>query len=156
MLPLAERKILTVLAQHGQRSKKQIALLTGYAIKGGGFNNALGALRSKGYISGKDSIQITEAGQQALGTWEALPVGAELVEFWMGQLAKAERAILRVLVDAGGRVLTKQAIAEAAGYEVRGGGFNNALGRLRTLELVEGYGEIRASDELIAGEGPSR
>jgi hypothetical protein len=33
-----------------------------------------------------------------------------------------------------------------AGYEANGGGFNNAPGSLRTLELVEGRGEIKASD----------
>jgi hypothetical protein len=29
-------------------------------------------------------------------------------------------------------------VAAKAGYEASGGGFNNALGRLRTLELVQG------------------
>jgi hypothetical protein len=36
--------------------------------------------------------------------------------------------------------------------QVAGGGtdrFNNALGRLRTLELVQGHGELRASDNLF-------
>jgi hypothetical protein len=37
-------------------------------------------------------------------------------------------------------------VAVKAGYEANGGGFNNALGRLRTLELVQGHGAIKASD----------
>jgi hypothetical protein len=43
----------------------------------------------------------------------------------------------------------KEEVADKAGYETNGGGFNNALGRLRTLELVQGRGEIRASDNLF-------
>ncbi len=50
-LSLAERKVLTVLAQYPQgRTKTQVALLTGYSVQGGGFGNALSALRSKGVL----------------------------------------------------------------------------------------------------------
>jgi hypothetical protein len=48
--------------------------------------------------------------------------------------------------------LSKAEVAVKAGYEANGGGFNNALGRLRTLELVQGRGEIRASDDLFDSE----
>jgi hypothetical protein len=40
-------------------------------------------------------------------------------------------------------------VAANAGYEANGGGFNNALGRLRTLDLVHGRGELRASSNLF-------
>jgi uncharacterized protein len=33
--------------------------------------------------------------------------------------------------------LTKEEVAAKASYEASGGGFNNALGRLKTLELVQ-------------------
>ena len=50
------------------------------------------------------------------------------------------------------RRAAQRKVAVKAGYEANGGGFNNALGRLRTLELVEGGGEIRARDNLfVAG-----
>jgi uncharacterized protein len=45
--------------------------------------------------------------------------------------------------------LSKDEVAARAGYEANGGGFNNALGKLRTLELVQGRGELRASDSLF-------
>lgn len=45
--------------------------------------------------------------------------------------------------------LTKQEVEVKVGYEAYGGGFNNALGRLRTLELVQGRGEMEASDNLL-------
>jgi hypothetical protein len=77
-LAAGERRILTALAQHSKgRSKVQVAVLTGYAATCGGFNNYLGALRSRGLIEcDGDRLTISEAGIQALGSWEPLPAGA--------------------------------------------------------------------------------
>jgi hypothetical protein len=77
-----------------------------------------------------------------------LPTGPALVEYWYGQLGLAERKILRVLVAAGGQAMTKQQVADAAWYEMSGGGFQNALSRLRTLEVIEGRSELRTSATL--------
>jgi hypothetical protein len=55
----------------------QVAVLTGYAVSGGGFNNYLGGLRSSGFIAGgREQLRITEAGLVALGSWDPLPVGS--------------------------------------------------------------------------------
>jgi hypothetical protein len=61
-LASGERWILTALAQYPEgRSKVQVAVLTGYAATGGGFNNYLGALRSRGLLQGDgDRLSITE------------------------------------------------------------------------------------------------
>jgi uncharacterized protein len=146
-----ERKILTVLAQYPEgRSKSQVALLAGYAVTGGGFNNYLGALRSKGWIvGGGDQMRMTDEGLAALGSYDPLPSGADLLNHWLRQLGKAERLILQALADVYPRALSKDALGAATGYEPSGGGFNNALGRLRTLELIEGRGEVKASDVLF-------
>lgn len=151
-LSKAERLILTALAQYpGGRSKTQVAVLTGYAVSGGGFNNALSALRSKGCIdgSGAGTLVITETGLAALGSYEPLPRGPALLAHWMRQLGKAERAALQALADAYPNTLTKEEVAATAGYEAGGGGFNNALSRLRTLELISGRGDLKASDDLF-------
>ena len=56
-LPLAERKILTALAQYpAGRTKQQVAILTGYAVTGGGFNNALSRLRTLELIAGRGEL----------------------------------------------------------------------------------------------------
>lgn len=146
----AERKILQVLAQHGGRTKIQIALLAGYAHSGGGFNNALSALRTKGLIEGRDDIRITGAGRGVAGPVSELPCGRELVAMWMAhpKLGKAERSILGVVTHEA-RSFTRDEIAERAGYAADGGGFNTALSRLRTLELVKGTREVRANDTLF-------
>jgi hypothetical protein len=150
MLPRAERLILTALAQYPNgRTKVQIALLCGYAHSGGGFNNAIGSLRSQSYVEGYDLLRITSSGSDALGDYDPLPHGDELLQYWYRNLGKAERTILEVVAAAWPKAMTKEDVAEDAGYEPSGGGFNNALGRLRTLELIGGRGEIKASDDLF-------
>jgi uncharacterized protein len=152
-LSSGERRILTALTQYPQgRSKAQTAILAGYALSGGGFRNYLGALRSRGFIKGdRDRLRITDAGIEALGSWEPPPTGPALVDYWRGQLGKAERLILDALTEAYPDALSKEEVAVRAGYEANGGGFRNALGRLRTLELIQGRGEIRASENLFDG-----
>lgn len=149
-LPGGERKILAALAQYPQgRTKTQLAIITGYSHKGGGFNNYLSSLRNRGMINRSgDNISITQAGLDT-GPYESLPTGKALLDHWMHQLNKAERAILSMLADLYPNALSKEEIAIRTGYEVNGGGFNNAISKLRTLELIQGRGEIRATDELF-------
>ena len=92
---------------------------------------------------------IAEAGIRALGSWEPLPAGSGLVDYWRARLGKAERVMLETLTQGYPDALTKEEVAARAGYEPNGGGFNNALGRLRTLELVQGRGQLQASDNLF-------
>lgn len=149
-LPKAERRILTALAQYPEgRTKSQVAILTGYAINGGGFNNALGALRKADYIRGSDRLLITSDGRTALGSYDPLPFGAALLDHWIDQLPKAEKLILAYLAQLYPQSATKEEAARSTGYEPNGGGFNNALGRLRKLELIDGRGEMKASDHLF-------
>lgn len=149
-LPKVERLILTALAQYPDgRKKAQVAILAGYAANGGAFNNGLGALRSRGWITRGEPMQITEAGLRELGSYDPLPNGRALLDHWLGNLGKAERLILVAAADAYPKALNKQQVAVAAGYEANGGAFNNALGRLRSLELIKGRGEIKASDNLF-------
>ena len=147
-LPKAERSILAVLAQYPQgRTKTQVAILAGYAVKGGGFQNAVGALKSAGYVSGdRESLKITETGLTALGEWTPLPSGQDLLTYWLRELPKAERSILSVLAEHYPSTVSKEDIAVATGYEAKGGGFQNAIGKLRTLELIHGRNELKASD----------
>lgn len=152
-LPGGERKILAALAQYtAGRTKVQIALLTGYAHGGGGFNNYLSSLRGKGFIDGRgETIQITDEGLGALGPFEPLPTGAELFRLWLGRVGKAEREVLQVLYDVFPGAIGKEEIAARtpSQYAPGGGGFNNAISRLRTLELIRGYGDMSASEEFF-------
>ena len=148
----AEKVVLTVLVQHPEgRTKTQIALLSGYSIKSSGLSNALGRLRSLGYATkGGTTTQATPAGIAALGDVEPLPTGHELLEHWRSQLGKAEKACLDAFVDAWPHELDKPTVADRTGYSSSSSGLSNALGRLRSLELVDGW---KASDDLMASIG---
>jgi hypothetical protein len=84
-----------------------------------------------------------------------VPAGAALIDYWRSRLGKAERLILETLTQAYSDAMSKEEVASKAGYEPNGGGFNNGLGRLRTLELVGGRGELRASSNLFNSAGLS-
>jgi hypothetical protein len=79
------------------------------------------------------------------------------VDHWLrsSHFGRAEREILRVLGEVYPSTLTKEEIAERTigtggePYVATGGGFLNALGKLRTLELIEGAAELRASGDLF-------
>jgi hypothetical protein len=155
-LQKAERSILIVLAQYPEgRSVNQIAILAGYAVGTGGFNNALGALRSKRFIVGsKEMTQITQAGINALGEFSPLPVGQELREYWRRKLGKAERAAFDVLIEVWPNSVDRDELASQAGYTPGTGGINNAMSRLKTLELAvqDGVKSLKANDNLMEVE----
>lgn len=150
-LPRAERAILTVLAQYPEgRSRVQLAILSRYSVKSSSFQYAVGALRTAGYASkGGEPLRITDEGRAALGSWEPLPVGEELIGHWLGTLPKAERALLEACVRQYPKGFSKEELAETAAYSVNSSSFQSALGKLRSLELVDRGAEIRASKELF-------
>jgi len=78
-----------------------------------------------------------------------LPTGEALLEYWLNTLPKAEQAILKAVAAAYPAALSKKYIAVTTGYTAGGGGFNNALSKLRTLELVSGSKDIKASEVLF-------
>lgn len=147
----AERLILAALATYpAGRTRTQVAILTGYSSRGGGFGNALSRLRSLGLVEGtRDDLRITEAGVEAAGDVAPLPTGRALLDHWLGQLTKAERLALEALADVYPATLSREELGERTGYEPTGGGFGNALSKLRTLELIRGdRSALQASPDL--------
>lgn len=145
---VSERKLLIVLAQypHG-KTVKELAILSGYA-KAGRFNNLLGGLRSKGWAQRGDPVTITAEGIRVLGDYEPLPTGQELQNYWLNKLTESEARVLRPLLAVYPQGLSRDELAQASQYEVAGR-FNNILGRLRTLEIVQRGSPIRASNTLF-------
>lgn len=96
---------------------------------------------------------ITPHGESERGSdWKPLPTGEAAVRYWAQKEGKAAGCILEAVYEAhtrGAGGLTKQELAERAGYAADGGGFNNALSKLRTLELIEGRDRINISRNLI-------
>ncbi len=135
-----EIAVLGVLAQNPDGADKgKLSLLAGYRYSGG-FRNSLSSLRSSGLIVGgnEEVMKITDAGLAAAdGLYDELPRGEELVAYWLNHpsLGKAERAVLRTLIDRG--PMNGQDLAAATGYGYSGG-FRNALSALRTAGLLLG------------------
>jgi hypothetical protein len=146
------RRILMALAQYPQgRSARQVGILAGLSSKSGSFSTYLSRGRSNGWIVGGGAhLQITESGLKALGDFEPLPQGRELLEYWLNELGESGASrILRVLAEAYPQPMSKQEVADAAGLSSGSGSFSTYMSRLRSLELIQGSGELRASEELF-------
>ena len=113
----------------------------------------LSTLRSAGYIEGgnEQTMTITEGGLAALGDFDPLPTGRDLLAYWLRHraLGKCEREVLIALADAPGG-LDADALCRATGYEFSGG-FRNALSALRTLGLIQGRNveTMRIAEEMM-------
>lgn len=154
-LTKAANTLLSVLAQYPSgRTKIQLSILSGYSKKSSSFSNALGELRSRGYISAAhvEPILITNEG---LGGLEAmptpLPYGRELIDYWLGKLKKAEQSMLRAATAAYPEALTYNELEVRTGYSRTSSSFSNALGKLRSLELIGKGNPVKASDIFFDG-----
>lgn len=138
-----EQRILDAIAWFGSIGQTEprlpaVAFLAGYTYGGGAFNNPRGSLRSKGlvtYLSG-DRITLTEDGQSAANEPETPLTAEEMQRHVLSILPGPEQRILTPLIEAYPTSLAKEELASLAGY-AQGGAFNNPLGRLRTLGLID-------------------
>ena len=148
------RRMLVALAQHfpeGLTSSK-LSILTGISQGGGTWRTYLAQIRSAGWVQGSGRhLVITDAGLERLGSFDPLPTGPALIDYWRGRLGETGmRRILDVLVDAYPKPLAADEVAARSGIGMGGGTWRTYLAKLRALELVEGRGELRASEVLFA------
>jgi hypothetical protein len=145
------RKMLIALAQRPEGlTRRSLGVRAGLSSQSGTFGTYLGKGRSSGWIIDKgDRMFITDDGLAALGSYEPLPTGAALADYWISELGESGAArILKVLIEHKGQILTREQIGELAGLSAQSGTFGTYLGKLRSLELVNG---LEASDELFDG-----
>lgn len=148
----AERAILCAIAQRhpAPSTRGQASRLSGYSIKSSSFSNALSALRTANLIDGYgDDNRITESGFHTLGPFDPKPSGDMLFAWWSQKLEKAERAMLEVVIRHGAKGVDRETLSAESGYSITSSSFANAISALRTLELIEGKGEFRASEEFF-------
>ena len=130
--------------QAEDRTPVKVAFYAGYTVNGH-FNNVLGKLRKAGLV---DGWQITDTGIEEIQnnhSIEPKPTGSELQDWIRTKLPNPCVRILDVLLQTGERI-DVETLADRAGYTVNGH-FNNSLGKLRRLQIVEGTARegIRAS-----------
>lgn len=145
------RRILVALAQRPQGlTNKQIGVRAGLSSRSGTFSTYVSRGRTQGWIEGRGVLTITDAGKTALGEYTEQPSGPALLNYWLGELGNGGASrLLRVIAEAYPRALTNVEAGEAAGLSHRSGTFSTYLSRLRTLQLIEGRGELQASEELF-------
>jgi len=150
------RTIITFLASMPERTftKPMIGVACGYSIGSGGFNNALSELNSKGYIIRGERLQVNHDMFDAIK--EELGGRIEMVDYdietFKSKLGKCEREIYEVLLENPEVTYSKEILADATetGYSPGSGGFNNALSRLSSLELISrSNGAIKLNPELL-------
>lgn len=136
------RAIMNVLSIVAPKavSTTYLSIMTGYSVKSSSMANALGKIRSQGLAEGPGSaIAITDKGASLYPAAEALPTGEALLNWWKGKIDKASRMMLQVFYDAGQREITKEYLADQSGYSETSSSVANGLGKLRSLELINGW-----------------
>ena len=108
--------------------------MTGYSANSGGFNNGIGKLISSGIITRQNG---------KLAALNASEFEDSNMRFNFNNirnvLGKCENEILDVLVRDPAHDFSKEdlAIKTQSGYSPTSGGFNNSLGRLNSLGLIQ-------------------
>lgn len=142
--------MLIALAQRPGLSRQQLGIRAGMSSKSGTFDTYLSRGRSQGWIEGgSDRMSITDIGLEALGSFDPLPQGPALLDHWVRELGGGAARMLLALADAYPAALSRQQLGEAAGLSGNSGTFDTYLSRMRSLELVTGKAELRASVEFF-------
>jgi hypothetical protein len=159
----AEQRILDAIAEFEALGIKnparvQVAFMAGYTnLTSKGFVNAIGALRSAGQIDYPSSgaITLTGSGREAANYVENPTTTKELQKRLMEMLGGANERILQVLVEAWPESVPRDELGAKAGYtNLTSKGFTNAIGRLRTLGLIDypERGRVAAQSVLFLEE----
>ncbi len=142
-----ERKIMTALAEwkaigFDSPTREQVAIMAGYHMRTGSFLNALGSLRSEGLIEyGTGTLFFTPLGFAKAPAVDGFSSPEELHRRITTMLDGPQDKVFQYLLGQDpGAECTREEIAAKTGYHIRTGSFLNALGRLRTLTVVE-YGK---------------
>lgn len=124
-------------------SKVPIAAVAKYSSRSGSFNNALGRLRSAKLIEypSPGCLALTEDGRTLADCPMAPLTRDELHQRFRENIDGPMWKILEPLIESHPTSMTRSLVANDAGYSATSGSFNNALGRLRTMGLIE-YPEI--------------
>lgn len=149
----SEQKILGFLLLNPDKAytKSQIGPMVKMQWKGGSFRTYVSRLRSKGFVTGSNSIQITDQGQQTareLGIRPPDNLRAGL-EGWLDKLSGNIRKIYEVLLSDHSRVWSMDEIAKHADMECTGGSFRTYVSRLCTIGLaVKQDGGLQLNPEV--------
>ncbi len=113
--------------------REQVAAVAGYSPGSGGFNNLLGGLRAMGEIDYPEPgrVRIANFGREMDMTQEQAAASLRQV------LSNPQAKIIDALLGISTPTVPRAQLADLTGYSAGSGGFNNLLGSLRTLCLID-------------------
>lgn len=130
-------------------SHSQAAFIAGYSHKSGTWATYLSRLRSMELIEGRGDLLLTSKGAAIAGDPDVQPSGdllrATVLDKVDGPLAR----ILQPIMEAYPQGLSHADAAKSADYSPQSGTWATYLSRLRSLDLIDGRGELRAQDWLF-------
>lgn len=133
--------------------RRRVGFLSGYSPNSGNFNNLLGKLRTEGLIDypSPGYVSLTAAGRAYAAPPPEAPTTAALHEKVLAKLKGPQRRVLEALLSAHPGALDRESLGEQTGYSAHSGNFNNILGSMRSLGLVDypSPGYVRAEDVLF-------
>lgn len=152
-LPKGERAVLTAIAQNPDgATRNQISALTGY--KQQTRDTYVSRLTAKGFVAASERgglLLVTADGMVALGpSFQPLPTGTALIDYWKNKLPKGEGLIFTALVEAWPESVTREELTEKTGFAQQTR--DTYISRLLRNKIIDKplRGEpIRASEALM-------
>ena len=139
-----QQKILDALAWWAsvgidQPSRIQVAVIARYSPSGGAFQNPLGSLRTMGLVEypAAGTVALTSTGYAMADHPNEPATVAEFHDRLEGLLNGPQWRVLAPIINAYPKAISRADVAAAAGYAPDGGAFQNPLGSLRSLGLIE-------------------
>jgi hypothetical protein len=140
----AKQRILNALAwltQLGRASwtREVVGFVAGASSRSSAFANNLSALRTAGLLDypQQNYLALTDAGKAQAERRGALLTPADLHVQIERLLEPAQWRLVKVIIDAYPRVMTRDQLADAAGASAASSAFANNISRLRTLGLLD-------------------
>lgn len=127
----------------------QVGSIARYSHKSGTWARYLSSLRSAGYIEPRGDLLLTEKGLNAANEPDAPPTRDALWTAVLEQLDGPLQKIMRPIIAAYPAGVAHSTIAEEANYSHKSGTWARYLSALRSRELIEKRGDLRAQDWLF-------
>lgn len=139
-----QQRILDVLAQFEMLGltmphKSNVAVFADVSPKSSGYQNNLGRLRTLNYIEyqGSGRVMLTEMGRALANPAQTIHTLAALHNAWYVRLTRPQSKILEQVIAAYPHPVGKNELAERAGQSATSSGYQNNLGALRSLGIVD-------------------
>lgn len=130
-------------------SHAQVAFIAGYSHKSGTWATYLSKLRSTGLIDGRGNLGLTADGRALAQDPDVPPSGEQLRAVVLAKVDGPLKRIIAPILEAYPNGLSHAAAGERAGYSPSSGTWATYLSKLRSLDLIEGRGELKAQGWLF-------